>query len=303
VGQGTLRECLLDGDVDAVLSVGRSTTGQTHAKLREITHADFTDLTSIAGELTGYDACFFCLGVSSAGMKEAEYRHVTYDFALAAAQVLAQHNAAMTFVYVSGAGTDSSEKGRTMWARVKGETENALLRLPFKAAYMFRPGAIQPLHGIKSKTRIYRAAYVVMAPLWPVLRAMFPATSSPPSRSGAPCSPSPSTAATRSCSRTRTSRGSRASRHGVLGHRRLVAGLEHTRNGSLTVPALRFRMRSRKLGVTSKPRATSSMPFCILTSSTNTMPAHSTDRNTSRMPRRAPAAARSSASASMTRGS
>jgi len=174
VGQGVLRECLLDPEVEEVLSVGRSATGQTHAKLREITHADFTDFTPIAAQLSGYDACFFCLGISSAGMKEADYRHITYDFTLAAAQVLARQNPAMTFIYVSGSGTDSSEKGRSMWARVKGQTENALLRLPFKAAYMFRPGAIQPLHGIKSRTRLYRAGYTVMAPLWPVLRALFP---------------------------------------------------------------------------------------------------------------------------------
>jgi uncharacterized protein YbjT (DUF2867 family) len=176
VGQGVLRECVLDADVEAVLSIGRSTTGQTHAKLRELAHGDFTNFTSIEGELSGFDACFFCLGISSAGMKEAEYRHVTYDFTLAAAQVLVRSNPSMTFIYVSGTGTDSSEKGSSMWARVKGETENALLRLPFNAAYMFRPGAIQPLHGIKSKTRLYRAAYVVMTPMWPVLRALFPRT-------------------------------------------------------------------------------------------------------------------------------
>ena len=174
VGQGVLRECLLDADVQQVLSVGRSATEQKHAKLRELTVADFTNFEPIADQLRGYDACFFCLGVSSAGMKEAEYRHITYDVTLAAAQTLLRHNPNMTFVYVSGTGTDSSEKGRTMWARVKGETENALLRLPFNAAYMFRPGAIQPLHGIRSKTRLYRAGYVVMAPLWPVLRALFP---------------------------------------------------------------------------------------------------------------------------------
>jgi len=175
VGQGVMRECLLDPEVQAVLSVGRSASGQTHAKLRELVHRDFTDFTPIAAELTGHDACFFCLGVSSAGMKEADYRRVTYDFTLAAAEVLARQNPSMTFIYVSGTGTDSSEKGRSMWARVKGQTENALLRLPspFKA-YMFRPGAIQPLHGIKSKTRLYRAGYLVMAPFWPALRALFP---------------------------------------------------------------------------------------------------------------------------------
>jgi uncharacterized protein YbjT (DUF2867 family) len=174
VGQGVLRECLLDPDVQAVLSVGRSATGQAHAKLREVAHADFSNFAPIATDLTGHDACFFCLGVSSAGMKEADYRRVTYDFTLAAAEVLARQNPAMTFIYVSGTGTDSSEQGRTMWARVKGQTENALLRLPFKAAYMFRPGAIQPLHGIKSKTRLYRAGYAVMTPFWPALRALFP---------------------------------------------------------------------------------------------------------------------------------
>jgi uncharacterized protein YbjT (DUF2867 family) len=174
VGQGVLRECLLDPDVEAVLAVGRSPTGQAHAKLRELVHRDFTDFAPIAAQLAGYDAGFFCLGVSSAGMKEAEYRHVTVDFTLAAAQVLAQQNPGMTFIYVSGAGTDSSEKGRSMWARVKGETENALLKLPFKASYMFRPGIIQPLHGIKSKTGVYRAAYAVMTPFWPALRALFP---------------------------------------------------------------------------------------------------------------------------------
>jgi uncharacterized protein YbjT (DUF2867 family) len=175
VGQGVMRECLLDPDVDAVLSVGRSASSQTHPRLRELVHGDFTNFTPIAAELTGYDACFFCLGVSSAGMKEPDYRRVTYDFTLAAAQVLARQNPAMTFIYVSGTGTDSSEKGRSMWARVKGETENALLRLPSPfEAYMFRPGAIQPLDGIKSKTRLYRAGYVVMAPFWPALRALFP---------------------------------------------------------------------------------------------------------------------------------
>jgi uncharacterized protein YbjT (DUF2867 family) len=174
VGQGVLRECLLDPQVEAVLTVGRKATGQSHAKLRELVHGDFTNFSAVEGELTGYDACFFCLGVSSAGMKEDAYRHVTYDFALAAATLLAKQNPGMTFIYVSGTSTDSSEKGRSMWARVKGATENALLRLPFKAAYMFRPGIIQPLHGIKSKAPLYRAAYLVMAPLFPLVRAVMP---------------------------------------------------------------------------------------------------------------------------------
>jgi uncharacterized protein YbjT (DUF2867 family) len=174
VGQGVLRECLLDPDVESVLSVGRTATGQPHAKLRELEHRDFLDFSPIKNELAGFDACFFCLGVSSAGMKEDAYRRITYDFTMAAARTLARLNPNMTFVYVSGMGTDSSERGRTMWAKVKGKTENELLGLPFKAAYMFRPGLIVPLHGIKSKTRLYRAFYAAMGPLLPLLNAAFP---------------------------------------------------------------------------------------------------------------------------------
>jgi len=174
VGQGALRECLLDPGVDRVLCVGRSSTEQRHPKLREILHADLFDLSSVENQLAGYDACFFCLGVSSVGMQESAYRHLTYDLTLAVARTLARLNPAMIFVYVSGAGTDSSEQGRSMWARVKGATENALLRLPFKAAYMFRPGAILPLHGIVSKTRAYRIFYAMTRPLWRPLRAALP---------------------------------------------------------------------------------------------------------------------------------
>jgi uncharacterized protein YbjT (DUF2867 family) len=135
-------------------------------------HADLFDLTPIAGELTNLDACFFCLGVSAAGMSEADYRHLTYDLTLSIARTLVERSPAMTFVYVSGSGTDASERGRMMWARVKGATENALLALPFKAAYMFRPGFIQPLHGITSKTALYRAIYVVTSPLYPLLKLL-----------------------------------------------------------------------------------------------------------------------------------
>jgi uncharacterized protein YbjT (DUF2867 family) len=174
VGQGVLRECLLDPDVRSVVTIGRSTTGQQHEKLREIVHEDFSNFSAIEPQLSGFDACFFCLGVSSAGMTEEEYQRVTYDFTMAAAQTLARLNLGMTFIYVSGAGTDSTERGRTMWARVKGKTENALLRLPFKAAYMFRPGVIQPLHGITSKTKAYRVFYAVTRPLLPLLKALFP---------------------------------------------------------------------------------------------------------------------------------
>jgi len=174
VGQGVLRECLIDPEVQTVLSIGRSATGQQHAKLREAIHRDFLDFSAIENQLSGFDACFFCLGVSSVGMKEADYRRVTYDFTMAAARMLVRLNPGMTFVYVSGTGTDSSEHGRTMWARVKGQTENALLALPFKAAYLFRPGVIVPLHGIKSGTRLVRISYAVAGPLLPLVRAIFP---------------------------------------------------------------------------------------------------------------------------------
>jgi len=150
VGQGALREALAATDVERVLVVGRSALGpsaKTDPKLRELVHPDFTDFAPVAAELAGYDACLFCLGVSSSGMTEAEYTRVTFDFTLAAARVLVAQNPAMTFIYISGAGTRSDEKGG-MWARVKGRTENALLALPFKAAYMFRPGLIQPKHGV-----------------------------------------------------------------------------------------------------------------------------------------------------------
>lgn len=174
VGQGVLRECALDPEVDRVLVVGRSASGTQQAKVEEIVHPDLFDLTAIADRLTGYDACLFCLGVSAAGMKERDYERVTYDLTLWVASTLAGLNPAMTFVYVSGAGTDSTERGRMMWARVKGKTENALLRIPFKAAYMFRPGYIQPLHGIRAKTGWYNALYAIMAPLYPLWKALFP---------------------------------------------------------------------------------------------------------------------------------
>jgi uncharacterized protein YbjT (DUF2867 family) len=175
VGQGVLRECLHDPGVQLVRTVGRTPTGVQHPKLREIAHQDLWHFASIETELSGFDACFFCLGVSSAGMKESAYERVTYGITLAAAETLSRLNANMTFIYVSGAGTDSSEHGRIMWARVKGKTENALMRLPFKAAYMFRPGIIEPLHGVKSKTPSYRFFYGVSKPLLPVLRWFFPA--------------------------------------------------------------------------------------------------------------------------------
>lgn len=174
VGQGVLRECLVDLGVERVLVVGRSPTGVRNAKLTEIIHDDFTDYSAIEAHLTGFDACFFCLGVSSIGMSEERYRHLTYDITLAAATTLARLNPQMTFTYVTGTGTNSTEHGSRMWARVKGKTENDLLKLPFKAAFMFRPGAIQPLHGARSKTAWVQVVYDLSWPLWAVLRRLAP---------------------------------------------------------------------------------------------------------------------------------
>jgi uncharacterized protein YbjT (DUF2867 family) len=173
VGRGVLRECLLDPDVEQVLAVGRNPTGVADGKLSEIVRADLFDLSPVVDGLTGYDACFFCLGVSSAGMGEEKYRRLTYDLTLGVARLLADRNPGMTFVYVSGMGTDSTERGRSMWARVKGATENALQRLPLEV-YLFRPGYIQPTHGTTSRVWWYRAMYAVVAPLYPVLRRAFP---------------------------------------------------------------------------------------------------------------------------------
>jgi uncharacterized protein YbjT (DUF2867 family) len=165
VGHGVLRECLLDAGVERVLVVGRGPTGVQHAKLHEILHDNFTDFSKIESQLGGYDACFFCLGVSSVGMEAERYRHLTYDVTMAAANTLVRLNPSMVFTYVTGRSTDSTEQGPVRWARVKGKTENDLLKLPFKAAYMFRPAGIQPLHGVKSKTAWVQAIYVVAAPL------------------------------------------------------------------------------------------------------------------------------------------
>jgi uncharacterized protein YbjT (DUF2867 family) len=173
VGQGVLLECLRDERVEQVLAVGRASVGRQHAKLREVVRPDLSDLSPVRAELAGYDACFFCLGVSSTGMKEADYRRITYDLTLSVARMLAETTPDMTFVYVSGQGTDSSEHGRLMWARVKGATENALRALPLRT-YLFRPGIIQPVLGVTSKTRLYAAIYRVIGPLFPLLRRMFP---------------------------------------------------------------------------------------------------------------------------------
>ena len=174
VGSGVLLECLADPRVPSVLSLVRRRSGVTDPKLEEIVHDDFFEYARIRGRFVGCDACFFCLGVSAAGMREADYRRHTYDLTLAAARAIVAVNPQLTFCYVSGAGTDSTARGRTMWARVKGATENALLALPFKAAFMFRPGYIQPLKGVRSSTAFYRAIYRVVGPLYPVLRRLFP---------------------------------------------------------------------------------------------------------------------------------
>ena len=173
VGSGVVTECLADPRVRSILIVGRTATGVKDPKVRELIRSNFFDYGDARGQLRGYDACFFCLGVSSAGMKEATYYRLTYDLTIAAATALAELNPGMTFCYVSGEGTDSTEKARSMWARVKGKTENQLLRLPLKA-YMFRPGYIQPLKGARSKTRWYQMAYNVVGPLYPLLRRLFP---------------------------------------------------------------------------------------------------------------------------------
>jgi len=174
VGSGVLRECLEDPRVASILAVGRSSVGLTDPKIEEILHTDFLDFAPIQARFADRDACFFCLGVSAAGMSEERYRRLTYDVTLAAARAMVAVSPGMTFCYVSGAGTDSTERGRVMWARVKGRTENALLGLGFKAAFMFRPGFIQPLKGTRSKTPAYRVLYAVLGPLYPLLRRLAP---------------------------------------------------------------------------------------------------------------------------------
>jgi hypothetical protein len=170
VGKGVLIECLEHPDVEAVLIINRSSINLTHPKLKEIIHEDFFDLLPIKEELKGYNACFFCLGVSSMGMSEEDYHHFTFDLTTYFAQVVADQNNDMTFNYVSGAGTDSTEKGQSMWARVKGKTENALLAMPFKQVYAFRAGAILPEKGVKSKVALYNAIYIVLWPFFFLLK-------------------------------------------------------------------------------------------------------------------------------------
>ena len=171
VGQSVLRECLADPSVAKVLSIGRRPSGQANPKLAEMVRANLAD---VAAELNGYDACFFCLGVTSMGMSEADYRKVTVDIAAAAAKTLVAQNPRMTFIYVSGTGTDSTGTSKTMWARVKGEGENAIFALPFKGKFAFRPGFIRPAKGIVSRTASYRVLYAVLRPLTPLAKVLLP---------------------------------------------------------------------------------------------------------------------------------
>lgn len=176
IGQGVLRECIAAPDVSQVMVVGRTPVAQVHPRLQELLLADLMSLHDHESKLQGFDACFFCLGISSSGMTEEDYRHLTYDLTTNVAFLLARLNPGMTFVYVSGAGADSSEQGPSMWAKVRGQTENALFRLPFARVYALRPAIIQPLHGIRSKTRSYRILYQMLSPLFPLLRRLAPKT-------------------------------------------------------------------------------------------------------------------------------
>jgi uncharacterized protein YbjT (DUF2867 family) len=177
VGAGVLLECLDDARVQTVLVVARRSTGQRHAKLTEVLIDDFFNYDALTRHFARLDACFFCLGVTSAGLDESEYTRLTHDLTLAAAEAMlaaAARKNHLVFCFVSGMGTDATEKGRTMWARVKGRTENALRSLPFRAAYMLRPGFIEPLRGVRSSTGWYRAFYVVGRPFFPLMRRLFP---------------------------------------------------------------------------------------------------------------------------------
>jgi uncharacterized protein YbjT (DUF2867 family) len=173
VGQGVLRECLAAPDVGKVLTVGRTPTSLQHPKLQEMVHAEMWDYSNVEAGLTDFDACFFCIGVTSSGMSEQKYAHLTYDLTMAVAGTLARLNPQMVFAYVSGAGADSSETSRVMWMRVRGKTENALLKLPFRGVYIFRPGMIEPV-GVRSKTTAYRWFYLLAKPVLPLLRTMLP---------------------------------------------------------------------------------------------------------------------------------
>ncbi|WP_430813507.1 NAD-dependent epimerase/dehydratase family protein [Carboxylicivirga sp. RSCT41] len=172
VGKGALLECLDNQEVSEVLVINRNSIGMDHPKLKELIHKDFRDFTAIKEQLADYDACFHCMGISALGLNEEQYTGITYTMTKELADTLYALNPSMVFSYVSGTGTDSSEKGRVMWARVKGKTENMILNMGFKDAYAFRPGAILPEKGIKSRTNWYNAFYVIFRPLFPLMRKM-----------------------------------------------------------------------------------------------------------------------------------
>ncbi|MCB8995401.1 MAG: epimerase [Bacteroidales bacterium] len=174
IGKGVLLECLDHESISEVLCIVRSSLGSDHPKVRELIHADFTDFSTISNQLAGYDACFFCLGISAAGLNEEQYKKITYDYTLSLAKTLYDISPQMTFNYVSGVGTDSTEKGRMMWARVKGKTENDLLKMGFRQAFMFRPGMIIPLRGIKSRTKSYQFMYDYFMWLVKFIKAVSP---------------------------------------------------------------------------------------------------------------------------------
>jgi nucleoside-diphosphate-sugar epimerase len=179
VGQGVLRECILDASIKSILVIGRSSirtvfADYTNSKIKEIITKDFSQLPQFKSDLQNSDACFFCLGVSSNGLSEEQYKKITYDLTMSAANALVQSSPQMTFIYVSGQSTDSSEKGRMMWARIKGKTENDLLKLPFKAKFMFRPGYIQPMNGEVSKVAWYKYVYAITTPIYPLVKNLAP---------------------------------------------------------------------------------------------------------------------------------
>jgi len=170
IGQGLLHECLENTEVESILVINRQSCNISHSRLKEVIHQNLFDLSALTNEISGYNTCFFCLGVTSAGLSEKDYHRITFNLTIYVAETLLKLNKEMTFCYISGAQTDSSEKGKIMWARVKGKTENALLAMPFKSAYMFRPGFIQPMNGIKSKTKLYNILYSILSPFYFILK-------------------------------------------------------------------------------------------------------------------------------------
>ena len=174
IGSGALIECLGHPDVERVLAVGRRSCGVEHERLEELIHGDFLDYSDVRDRLRGYDACLFCLGVSAAGMSEAEYTRITHDFTIAAAEAIREASPGSTFCYISGQGADSSEQGRVMWARVRGRLENRLLAMGPGATWIFRPGYVQPAKGVTSATKLYRTLYRIVGPLFPLFSRVIP---------------------------------------------------------------------------------------------------------------------------------